>query len=146
MRTRGDHGIPARTTPLLSPFQSRPPLASLIACSTSSVTLPLLTLGINPFGPNVLASVGFLWNNENISVVVMSLSGLSSPLRILSINSSPPTTSAPAARAACAVWPEAKTTRREDLVDEAQEWGRKTRPRRALSWIVAEGLVMMLIS
>ena len=35
---------------------------------------------------------------------------------------------------------------KERLVEEKAEWGRKTRPRRAFSWIVDEGLVWMLIS
>lgn len=133
-------------TPFESPFQSKPPLASCTAVVKSSATVPLLTLGINPLGPKNLARAGFLVNKLRSSGVVMSLSGLSSPLRISATSSSPPTRSAPAARASLAWAPVAKTTMKEVLVRDEAEWGRKTRPRRALSWIVEAGLVRMLIS
>lgn len=137
---------PARTTPLGSPFQSKPPRASLIACSTSSVTVPRFTLGMRPLGPSVRASVGFRWKRERCSFVVMSLSGLIFPRRISSMSSCPPTMSAPACRAASACLPDAKTTIVSCFVAFAHEWGRKTRPRMALSWIVPDGLIWTLMS
>ena len=103
--------VPALTTPFESPLQSSPPRASFTAAATSVATVPLLALGINPFGPSNLANAGFLPNNPNNSGVVMSLSITNLPLNISSINSSAPTLSAPAARAAMAAGPEAKTTR-----------------------------------
>jgi hypothetical protein len=133
-------------TPLESPFQSNPPLASCTAWTTSFATVPLLTLGIKPLGPKNLARVGFLVKRLNNSGVVINLSGTNAPLKMSLTSSSPPTTSAPARRAAAPAWPVAKTTRMDAFVEEVHEWGRNTRPRSAFSWIVEEGFVWMLSS
>ena len=67
----------------------------LIASSSSSglTKVPLLTLGMNPFGPNTLAK-GF--NYCICSVVAISLSNSKTPAAIYLITSLLPITSTPA--------------------------------------------------
>src|SRR6266436_3296811 len=101
---------PACTMPAFSTRNSTaPPLASLIACVTSIVTVPTLGLGIRPRGPKTLPSRPTI---PIMSGVAMQRSKLISPLLTCSARSSAPTMSAPAFLASSALAPLAKTATR----------------------------------
>ena len=102
--------LPAMTArlPVLSMRKSTlPPLASLTAVETSSVTVPVLGLGMRPRGPSTRAH---LRTSFMASTVAMATSKSHQPsLVIFSMRSAMPTKSAPAALAASACSPPANT-------------------------------------
>ena len=89
-----------------------PPLMSETAFATSGVTVPVFGFGIRPRGPSTRPSRPTL---PIMSGVATTASKSSQPPLTLSIRSSPPTTSAPASRAASALSPLAKTRTRAVL-------------------------------
>ena len=113
------------TLPPLSTLNStRPALTSLTALAVSSVTVPVLGLGIRPRGPRALPS---LRTSDIASGVAMATSKSDQPSVHRLIKSSKPTYSAPAALAASAAAPgRAKTSTRTIL---PLPWGRGTVPR-----------------
>src|SRR3569623_33758 len=86
-----------------------PPLAALTAPATSIVTVPSLGFGIRPFGPSTLPRRP---TTPIISGVAMQRSKSIVPPWTISIRSSAPTTSAPAALASSAFAPLANTPTR----------------------------------
>src|SRR5690606_4331265 len=116
--------IPAWTTPAFSTLNwTSPPLALPTAAATSIVTVPTLGFGIRLRGPRILPSrptVGIM------SGVAMQRSNSILPLWIVSIRSSAPTISAPAASASSALAPRANTATRTVL---PVPLGRLTTPR-----------------
>src|SRR6056297_675348 len=100
-----------------------PPFASLTACATSIVTVPTLGLGIRLRGPRTLPSRP---TTGIMSGVAMQRSKLISPPCTVSMRSSAPTMSAPAASASSALGPRANTATRTVL---PVPLGRPTTPR-----------------
>ena len=117
------------TLPVLSIRKSTlPPLASLTAVATSSVTVPVLGLGIKPRGPRMRAH---LRTSFIASTVAIATSKSHQPsLVTFSIKSPMPTKSAPAALAASACSPPANTA---TLTALPEPLGSLTVPRTAVS-------------
>ena len=113
------------TLPALSTrYSTLPPFRSCTAWATSAVTVPTFGFGIRPRGPRILPS---LPTTDIMSGVATALSNSSQPSSLTRLaRSSPPTTSAPACSASCALSPLANTATRTDLPVPC---GRSTVPR-----------------
>mmetsp|Transcript_28426 Transcript_28426/g.53154 ORF Transcript_28426/g.53154 Transcript_28426/m.53154 type:complete len:218 (-) Transcript_28426:1749-2402(-) len=116
--------MPACRTPAFSTLNcTSPPLAALTAASTSIVTVPTFGFGIRLRGPRTLPrrpTTGIM------SGVAMQRSNSILPPCTISMRSSAPTMSAPAACASSALGPRAKTATRTSL---PVPLGRPTTPR-----------------
>ena len=88
-------------------YSTLPALISLIASATSKVTVPDLGFGIKPLGPKTLP---ILPTTPIMSGDATMISKSNHPPWIFSINSSPPTKSAPAASASATLSPLVITT------------------------------------
>ena len=115
-------------------YSTLPPLTSLMADSTSSVTVPLLGLGMRPRGPSMRASLRTSFIAE---VVATATSNSIQPPSISFMRSSRPALSAPAAIADSA-WSVNTTT----LTFLPLPLGRRTVPRTI--WLLCLGSTLSL--